>query len=134
MNTGWTSGSTGDGLNSNILTLWGMTSGGLTSNVASSQTDPLRALHERRQGPRRFNGLGILVAKDANGHWVNAVDLNTGAQTKRFILGPELPSDGLGTYGIDPTTRTAWAVIDYNGSYAVSDHFMSWLFPLSWGN
>jgi len=25
-------------------------------------------------------------------------------------------------------------VIDYNGSYAVSDHFMSWLFPMSWGN
>ena len=79
-------------------------------------------------------GLGILVAKNANGDWVNAVDLNTGTQTKRFVLGPELPSDVLGTYGIDPTTRTAWAVIDYNGSYAVSDHFMSWLLPLSLGD
>jgi Calcineurin-like phosphoesterase len=133
VNTGWTSGSTGDGLNSNILTLWGMTSGGLTGNVASSQTDPFALSMSGGKG-QGANGLGILVAKDANGHWVNAVDLNTGAQTKRFILGPELPSDGLGTYGIDPTTRTAWAVIDYNGSYAVSDHFMSWLFPLSWGN
>jgi len=136
VNTGWTPGSRNDGLNSNILTLWGMTSGGLTGNLASSQTDPfalsMGADTGRGQGA---NGLGILVAQDASGHWVNAVDLNTGTpNNKRFVLGPELPSDCLGTYGIDPTTRTAWAVIDYNGSYAVSDHFMSWLFPLSWGN
>jgi hypothetical protein len=110
-----------------------MTSGGLTGTLGSSQTDAF-ALSMSADKGHGNSGLGILVARDANGHWVNAVDLNTGPQTKRFVLGPELPSDGLGTYGIDPATRTAWAVIDYNGSYAVSDHFMAWLFPMSWGD
>ena len=135
VNTGWTADASCGELNSNILTLWGMTNGDLTNTnkAGSSQTDNF-ALSMSTDKGQGYHGLGILVAKDANGHWVNAVDLNSGPQTKRFVLGPELPSDGLGTYGIDPTTRTAWAVIDYNGSYAVSDHFMSWLFPLSWGN
>ncbi len=134
VNTGWTPESASDNLHSNILTLWGMTSGGLTGNAASSQTDAFALSMSADDQGHGNNGLGILVAKNANGDWVNAVDLNTGTQTKRFVLGPELPSDVLGTYGIDPTTRTAWAVIDYNGSYAVSDHFMSWLLPLSLGD
>ena len=133
VDTGWTSESSSDDLHSNILTLWGMTSGGLTGTLGSSQTDTF-ALSMSADKGHGNGGLGILVARDANGHWVNAVDLNSGPQTKRFVLGPELPSDGLGTYGIDPATRTAWAVIDYDGSYAVSDHFMSWLFPMSWGD
>ena len=78
---------------------------------------------------RGLGGLGILVAKDAGDHWVNAVDLNTGSQTKRFVVAPELSSDGLGTNGIHPSPHTAWAVIDYNGSYAGSNHLMSWLSP-----
>ena len=47
----------------------------------------------------------------------------------QFVVAPELSSDGLGTNGIHPSPHTAWAVIDYNGSYAGSNHLMSWLSP-----
>jgi hypothetical protein len=53
------------------------------------------------------------------GQWVNAVDRNIGSSTKKFIVGPWKAEYGLGTYGIDPKTNTAWAVIDYNGDFAV---------------
>jgi hypothetical protein len=118
VDTGWTCTSSRR-LSSNILTLWGMT------GMGSAQTDPFAL----SLGIDKHHDLGILVAKDGKGRWVNAVDLNIGTQTKRFILGPELASDGLGTYGVDPSTHTAWAVIDYDGTYAVSSHLLSWLFP-----
>jgi hypothetical protein len=64
-------------------------------------------------------GFGALVTRDANGRWVNAVDLNTGG-VKKFVFGPWKASYGLGTCGIDTHTRTAWAVINHEGSFAVA--------------
>jgi hypothetical protein len=40
--------------------------------------------------------------------------------TKRFVKGPWKPAYGLGTYGVDPKTKTAWAVINFNGDFAVA--------------
>ncbi len=51
-------------------------------------------------------------------NWVNAVDENIGG-TKNFVFGPWEKSYPLGTYGVDPTTHTAWAVLNYNGDFAV---------------
>ena len=50
---------------------------------------------------------------------MNAVDQNIGG-TKRFISGPWNSSYGLGTYGVDPATKTAWAVLNYNADFVVA--------------
>lgn len=34
--------------------------------------------------------------------------------------GPDKPSYPLGTYGVDTRTKTAWAVINYDGDFAVA--------------
>jgi hypothetical protein len=64
-------------------------------------------------------GLLGLATRDENGDWVNAVDKNIGG-TKKFVLGPWKPGYGLGTYGLDLRTHTAWAVINYNADFAVA--------------
>ena len=40
--------------------------------------------------------------------------------TKQFVVGPWEPGYGLGTYGVDPSSKTAWAVVNYNGDFAVA--------------
>ena len=60
-----------------------------------------------------------IAAANGNGKWVNAVDLNYGQNNKRFIVGPWKPGYPLGYYGIDSSTNTAWAVINYNSDFAV---------------
>jgi hypothetical protein len=47
------------------------------------------------------------------------VDLNVRGGVQRFVVGPWQPQDTLGTYGVDPATNSAWAVLNYNGSFAV---------------
>jgi hypothetical protein len=61
-----------------------------------------------------------LAAIDDNGNWINAVDRNYGG-SKQFVYGPWDSSYKLGTYGVDPNTHTAWAVINYTGDFAVSE-------------
>ncbi len=57
-------------------------------------------------------------ARNANGKWVNAVDQNVGGAEK-FVSGPWKSGYGLGTFGIDSHTHTAWAVVDHAGQFAV---------------
>ena len=64
-------------------------------------------------------GIGI-AALDSKGNWVNAVNLNFGG-TKKFVVGPYTPKYGLGTYGVDPSSKTAWAVLNYNADFAVAN-------------
>jgi hypothetical protein len=64
-------------------------------------------------------GFGI-ATRDHEGRWVNTIDMNTGG-AKTFVLGPWKPSYGLATYGVDPRTKTAWAVINHNGEFAVAN-------------
>jgi hypothetical protein len=40
--------------------------------------------------------------------------------TREFKPGPYVSGYELGTYGFDPDTRTAWAVINYNADFAVA--------------
>jgi hypothetical protein len=122
VDTGWTPKTAGtrkryDDTVSNILTLWGM------ADLGSDQTDVYTL--SMSYDPHRLlpiqlgKGLLGLAAKDWRGDWVNAVDMNFGG-AKKFIIGPWKPGYGLGTYGIDLRTHTAWAVINYNGDFAVA--------------
>lgn len=61
-------------------------------------------------------GQFCLKARAADGAWVNAVDGNSGG-TRRFVYGPWRAAYGLGTYGVDPQSRTVWAVIDRDGDF-----------------
>ncbi|MDD4881996.1 MAG: metallophosphoesterase, partial [Gallionellaceae bacterium] len=57
-----------------------------------------------------------LQARDADGNWVKAVNLNEGGSEK-FVYGPWKSSYGLGTYGVDANSRTVWAVLDRDGEF-----------------
>jgi hypothetical protein len=65
-------------------------------------------------------GKGTLaLASESKGKWVNAVDKNQGG-TKKYVAGPWKKGYELGTYGFDAKMNTAWAVINYNGQFAVA--------------
>ena len=111
---------------SDILTLWGM-----ASSLGSGQTDvyTLSMGYDPHCGVRQEelkNGLFGLATKDADGHWVNAVVKNFGG-VQKFVLGAWNPSYGLGTFGVDPNTHTAWAVINHNSDFSVTafDNFQN---------
>jgi hypothetical protein len=103
---------------SHVLTLWGM------ADLGSDKTDlyALTMTYDPDKARPEHLGRGLfgLVARDGSGDWVNAVDMNIGG-TKKFVHGPWQPGYGLGTYGIDTRSKTVWAVINYNGDFAVSD-------------
>ena len=61
-----------------------------------------------------------LATRDVDGNWVNAVHQNYDSTFKKFVYGPYDSSYELGTYGVDPNTNTAWAVINYNSDFAVT--------------
>ena len=117
VDTGWSY--RGHDAASDIFTLWGM-----ASNLGSDQTDvyTLSMSYDSHFGQMQGNlksGLFGLATKDANGNWINAVNKNFGG-TVKFVLGPWNPTYGLSTYGVDPSTHTAWAVINYNSEFAVT--------------
>jgi hypothetical protein len=123
VNTGWTDKSLStpkaDGdVASNMLTLWGMADLGTdTTDVytLSLSYDPSKSRPEHLG-----EGLFGLAVKDASGAWINVVDMNKGAFHKNFVMGPWKSGYKLGTYGVDPGSKTAWAVINYNGDFAVA--------------
>ena len=113
VNTGWAPQAC-DTL-SDVLTLWGM------ADLGAVKTDTF-ALSVSYNPKLVVNtgtiNQGIVVAlstKDQNGNWVNAVNQNVGGE-KKFVLGPWRSVYPLGTYGVDPATHTAWAVINTTGS------------------
>ena len=115
VNTGWVSRSADPKtLISDILSLWGM------ADYGTEQTDVyvLSMKHDFRK--ELHNGTAGVASLNSEGEWVNAVDLNIGTSTKVFVYGPYVPGYGLGTWGVDPDTKTAWAVIDYNADFAIA--------------
>ena len=117
VNTGWVDWPSQKGLvlKSDILSLWGM------SEMGKDQTDKyalsLTISHPNKMQICKDTGIATLNAK---GIWVNAVTKNIGKSTKKFVKGPWNPAYGLGTYGINSATGTAWAVLDYNADFAVA--------------
>ena len=102
---------------SDILTLWGM------ADLGSDQTDvyALSISYDPAKARSEHLGKGLfgLATRDAGGNWINAVDKNFGG-AKKFVMGAWAPSYGPGTYGVDPSTKTAWAVVNYNSDFAVA--------------
>jgi hypothetical protein len=112
VDTGWTKDNARNTIDSDILTLWGMTP------LGASQTDTYTLSMSVAQSGRHAKS-GVLMARDANGRWVKAVDLNSGTSVKKYVCGPYKDGYGLGAYGYDPKTSSVWAVIDHDGSFAV---------------
>jgi len=114
VDTGWNAKTTATA--SDILTLWGMASGlgtSVTDTYALSMTfNPTGLSTAQLQ-----SGSVGLATPNGSGTWVNAVNQNFGG-TRKFVFGKYDPSYPLGTYGIDSTTNTVWAVVNYNSSFA----------------
>lgn len=119
VDTGWTPGGRDEecGAASDILSLWGM------ADLGAAQTDvfALSVTYDPGKAPPEHLGKGSfgLATKDNAGNWINAVDRNIGG-AKKFVKGAWNPRYGLGTYGVDPHTHTAWAVVNYNDDFAVA--------------
>ena len=109
VNTGWASNTKRTA--SDILTLSGM-----ARNMGSDQTDvytlSMSYSHSGALGTSLKTGAFALATMDSHGVWGKAAN-------DRFVSGPWNVKFGLGTYGIDDKTNTAWAVINYNGVFAV---------------
>jgi Calcineurin-like phosphoesterase len=117
VDTGWTNAD-GRRLGSNVLTLWGMADLGATRTDTYTLAMSSSAFHGRDRCRGYQDDRGILVTR-SDGRWVNAVDTNVGG-TPHFVRGPWKASYSLGTYGVDPGTRTAWAVVDHAGKFAIA--------------
>jgi hypothetical protein len=114
VDTGWTQDAKDDPVSSNLLTLWGMEDLGKTT----TDTYTLSMSYGPHPGPGK-DGAGTLAELTSAG-WVKAVSMNASG-TPQFVQGPWKAGYGLGTYGIDPKTKTAWAVLDHDGTFAVGD-------------
>jgi len=113
VNTGWVPKATG--LASDVLSLWGLQEVGATqsdSYALSLSYDPAAVTPAQLA-----SGAFVLASKDSFGHWVNAVDFNTGG-VRHFVAGAYSSSYPLGTYGVDTTTGTVWAVVNHQGNFA----------------
>jgi hypothetical protein len=114
VDTGWsakTSATTSD-----ILTLWGMASG-LGTTTTDTYALSLSFSSTGLTAAQLQSGAFGLATVDASGNWINAVNQNFGG-TRKFVFGPYDPSYSLGTFGVDVTRNTVWAVINYNSSFA----------------
>jgi hypothetical protein len=109
--TGWSAVSGTD-----VFTLWGM------ADIGATSTDvyPLSMSFATAgfTSAQLQNGYAFLATRDANGNWINAVDANTGG-VNSFVAGSWDPTYPLGTWGVDPVTGTAWAVINHASDFAV---------------
>jgi hypothetical protein len=110
--TGWTSQSEIGGMfKSDALSLWGMQD---SVGNFGAETFALSMTYD----PSATGPLSLKV-KAENGSWVNAIDQNIGG-TSKFVVGPWKSRYALGTYGIDPATKTVWAVINHASDFAVT--------------
>jgi hypothetical protein len=116
VDTGWTAGTCAT--SSDILSLW-ITA----STLGSDQTDTyaLSISYDPANvtADKLASGTFGLAVKDAKGNWVNAVDRDFGGG-RTFVKRAWQQGDVLGTYGVDPATNTAWAVVNYSGDFAVA--------------
>jgi len=68
--------------------------------------------------PFRADGSYGVAQRTDSGRWVNAVDRNHSG-TKQFTKGAYREGYDVGTYGVDPRTKKAWAVLDHGGVFAL---------------
>ena len=107
------------GLVSDILRL-----GGMSRSLGSKKTDEYvlamsyAASNRGGQAQQIQHGAFGILTRDSKGAWVQAVTKDFGV-TQNFVVGAWNSSYKLGTCGVDPDTKTAWAVLNYNGDFAV---------------
>lgn len=113
INTGWTQRAAAETtqLKSDVLTLWGM------HNAIGSEKGDTYTLSVRYEDSAR--GALALVNKNDDGQWVPVASRNFGG-TPRFVAGPWKSGYALGSYGVDHATKTAWAVVNRGGEFAVA--------------
>ena len=130
VNTGWADGGLVDAAASDIFTLWGLVdnlslydvnlTGALPDEDESQVTDEyvLSISYNPRKirASKLLRGSFCIAARDEEDVWVNAVELNEGG-TKKFKRGPYKSGYELGTYGVDPSTKTVWAVLNNEGDF-----------------
>jgi hypothetical protein len=121
VDTSWTKDGRCDDVSSSILTLSGLADLG----AANTDTYVLSMSYGAGKGRGEYGSPGTLVARDERGRWVNAVAGDGGGKAK-FVLGPYKSGYGLGTWGVDVRSRTAWAVVNHEGDFAVSKHLDRW--------
>nr|WP_319494457.1 metallophosphoesterase [uncultured Desulfobacter sp.] len=130
VNTGWVDGDLVDDAASDVFTLWGLVdnlslydeelTGNLPEEDESQVTDTYTL--SISYNPRKIRASNLLrggfciAARDEDDNWVNAVDLNDGG-TKTFKRGPWKSGYELGTYGVDPGTKTVWAVLNHESDF-----------------
>ena len=116
VNTGWKPAE--PWLSSDILDLSGMS---LTLSGPATDQYVLSMSYKNSPAVKRsvlLSGKFCLLSRAANGKWVRAVSLNS-TGSPHFVLGAWNSSYAIGTYGVNPLTKTAWAVLDHNGEFAV---------------
>jgi len=126
--TGWSDPVAADNAASRILSLWGLNTN-LSLFHSASQPLPTAAASlacdtyalsltcNLAKVSQPDSGQLALSARDPqNGLWTNAVNLNTGG-VKSFKFGPWQSSYGLGTYGVDPSTSSVWAVVNHQTDF-----------------
>lgn len=109
-------------LKSHIVSLWGMAELGTEQTdtyVLSMSIDVFPTILDFK-GIKKLKDGKIGIATYVDDEWVNAVDENFGEGEKNFVIGKYKPEYGLGTYGVDPKTKTAWAVLNYNADFAIA--------------
>ena len=105
------------GTASDVFSLWGMAD--LGAPHAATYVLSL-SFHPTGLASDKLNaGKIALVTRGEKGDWINAVDANVGG-AKKFVFGAYQPTFGLGTYGINASTNTAWAVLNRTGDFAVT--------------
>jgi hypothetical protein len=124
VDTGWAPKPAVYGAGSDVFTLWGMTDLGSDRSdtyVLSMTIDPAIDLSIDRQNHGFLTVIAGLT-RNPDGSWADpaapAVNKNVGGK-KKYVRGPWNRAYALGTYGIDPATRTAWAVVNTTGDFAV---------------
>lgn len=107
-----------------VFSLWGMATrlGFRQTDVyALSMTIGTQVTANKALQAQLASGSFGLATKNSSGRWINAVDTNFGG-TKKFVVGPWRAKYTLGTYGFDPSTLTAWAVVNHGGDFAIAWH------------
>ncbi len=112
--TGWVKNPNPDKLISDIFSIWGMSDLGVNGQTDTYVLSISFGLNKKGKSTKGK----IYISTFVNGKWVNAVDENFGGD-KKYIQGKYKPGYGLGTYGYDKKTKTAWAVLNYNADFAV---------------
>jgi hypothetical protein len=116
VDTGWAAATCATA--SSVLSLWVT-----PTTLGSGQTDTyaLQLNAGATPAPKSVltGGSFGLATQDANGNWINAVNKNYGG-TKTFVSGPWTAAYGLGTYGVDPATGNAWAIVNYSANFAIA--------------